>query len=385
MKHVGIICEYNPFHTGHARLLGAVRDAKTVVCLMSGDFTQRGEAAILPPVSRAAMALASGADLVLQLPFPFSASSARYFATAGVRALGGLGINTLAFGSECGDIEVLASLAARAPEGDYRKKAPHVMQNTGDAAAYFATLGENVSSNDILAVEYLRAMAREAPDMVPFAVGRKGAEYRQTVLKKEEYPSATALREALTAGEDVEAYIPSEAREIFRESVTRYGIADTARLGSALLALLRTDGAGNSAFDEIAECGGGLYRRLQKAAWGTGDYAALCGAAATKRYTDGRIRRALLYLLAGVKKEDLTAHPVYVRLLAANARGREFLAETMKRRTVHVVTKQADIAGLGTCAARQRELSLRADGLFALCFANTVTPHTLQTAKPYLL
>ena len=128
-----------------------------------------------------------------------------------------------------------------------------------------------------------------------------------------------------------------------------------------------------------------LYRRLQKAAWGTGDYAALCGAAATKRYTDGRIRRALLYLLAGVKKEDLAAHPIYVRLLAANARGREFLAETMKRRTVHVVTKQADIAGLGTCAARQRELSLRADGLFALCFANTVTPHALQTAKPYLL
>ncbi|MBR2465137.1 MAG: nucleotidyltransferase family protein [Clostridia bacterium] len=383
MKHVGIICEYNPFHTGHARLLKAVRGANTVVCLMSGNFTQRGEAAILPPVPRAAMALACGADLVLELPFPFSASSARYFATAGVRALGSLGIDTLAFGSECGDIEILSALAARAPEGEYRKKAPHVMQNTGDAAAYFAALGETVSSNDILAVEYLRAIAREAPDMEPFVVNRKGAEYRQTVLKNEEYPSATALRESLRVGEGIKAHIPFEAREIFTDAAARYGIADTARLGSALLAVLRANGTGNP--HEIAECGGGLHRRLQKAAWSAGDYGALCKAAATKRYTDGRIRRALLYLLAGVKKEDLVAHPVYLRLLAANARGREFLNETMKRRTVHVVTKQADIAGLGACAARQRELSLRADGLYALCFADTVTPHALQTAKPYLL
>lgn len=383
MKHVGIICEYNPFHTGHARLLQTVRGADTVVCLMSGNFTQRGEAAILPPVSRAAMALACGADLVLQLPFPFSASSARYFATAGVRALGGLGIDTLAFGSECGDIEALSALAARAPEGEYRKKAPHVMQNTGDAAAYFAALGEAVSSNDILAVEYLRAMMREAPDMAPFVLNRKGAEYRQTVLKNEEHPSATALRAALCVGEGIEAHIPLEAREIFTDAAARYGIADTARLGSALLAVLRANGAGNP--HEIAECGGGLYHRLQKAAWSAGDYAALCKAVATKRYTDGRIRRALLYLLSGVKKEDLAAHPVYLRLLAANARGREFLNETVKRRTVHVVTKQADIAGLGASAARQRELSLRADGLYALCFEGTVTPHALQTAKPYLL
>ena len=100
MKHVGIICEYNPFHGGHAHLLRSVREAQTVICLMSGNFTQRGEAAILPPRSRAAMALAAGADLVLELPFPYAAGSARYFASAGVRALQALGADTLAFGSE---------------------------------------------------------------------------------------------------------------------------------------------------------------------------------------------------------------------------------------------------------------------------------------------
>ena len=379
MKHVGIICEYNPFHTGHARLVSAVREAQTVVCLMSGNFTQRGEAAILPPVARAAMAIDSGADLVLELPFPYAASSARHFATAGVRALGALGIDTLAFGSESGDMEALCAFAAKAPEGDYRGG---VSPKTGDAAAYFEALGKGMHSNDILAVEYIRATRREAPFMTPFALAREGAEYRDTVLKNGAYPSATALRLALQNGEDVSAYIPLSAREGFKQAVSQYGIADTSRLGSAMLALLR---AANGDLENVAECGGGLLWRLVKAAWQAGDYEELLMAAATKRYTDGRIRRALLYLLAGVRREDLTAHPVYLRLLAANEKGRELLAKTAKTRTVHVVTKPSDVMGLGPAAARQSELARIADGLFALCCGNTLTPHALQTAKPYLI
>ncbi len=385
MQHVGIICEYNPFHTGHAHLLAQSVGAQTVVCLMSGNFTQRGEAAILPPHARAAMALQCGADLVLELPFPFSASSARYFATAGVRALSSLGVDTLAFGSESGDLAALQVLANRAPEGQYRKRAANGAQNTGDAAAYFNALGEEISSNDILAVEYLRAITHEAPFLTPFAVRRAGAEYRDTVLKNGEFPSATALRAQIAAGEDVTAYLPPAARAGFAEAVKRYGFADTARLGTALLALLRANGAQNDTFSDIAECGGGLFGRLTKAALDATDYPSLCRFAATKRYTDGRIRRALLYLLAGVKQNDLAAHPAYLRLLAANRRGREFLAQTAKRRTVPVVTKQSEIAALGGSAARQRELALVADGLYALCFAGTLSPRALQTAKPYLL
>ena len=385
MQHVGIICEYNPFHAGHAHLLKEVRDAKTVVCLMSGNFTQRGEAAILPPHARAAMAVRCGADLVLEIPFPFAASSARYFATAGVRALGSLGIDTLAFGSERGDLAALEALAAQAPEGGYRNKAANGAQNKGDAAAYFEALGEAVASNDILAVEYLRAIRCEAPFLTPLAVRRLGATYRDTVLKNGEFPSATALRAALAEGGDVSAYLPLEAREDFLEAAKDYGFADTARLGAALLALLRANGVKNGMLSEIAECSGGLLQHLAKAARDAVDYASLCRLAATKRYTNGRIRRVLLYLLAGVKQADLAAHPTYLRLLAANGRGREFLAETAKRRTVPVVTKQKEIAALGEMAARQRELAQIADGLYALCFAKPLTPHTLQTEKPYLI
>ncbi len=385
MQHVGIICEYNPFHAGHAHLLTQVRGAQTVICLMSGNFTQRGEAAILPPRARAAMALQGGADLVLELPFPFAASSARHFATAGVRALGSLGIDTLAFGSERGDLAALQALAAQAPEGAYRSMAANGAQNKGDAAVYFEALGEAVASNDILAVEYLRAIRREAPFLTPLAVRRLGATYRDTVLKNGEFPSATALRAALAEGEDVSVYLPPAAREEFCEAAKEYGFADTARLGVALLALLRANGVKNSALCEVAECGGGLLQHLAKAARNAVDYASLCRLAATKRYTNGRIRRVLLYLLAGVKQDDLTAHPTYLRLLAANQRGREFLAETAKRRTVPVVTKQKEIGALGIATARQRELALIQDGLYALCFAKPLSPHTLQTEKPYLI
>lgn len=385
MKHVGIICEYNPFHTGHTRLLEHVRGAETVICLMSGNFTQRGEAALLPPVARATMAIAGGADLVLELPFPFAAASARYFATAGVRALGALGADTLAFGSECGDMEQLRELASRAPEGNYRDKTPDVMQNTGDAAAYFAALGAKISSNDILGVEYLRAMLHETPDMQAVTLCRQGAQYRDTVLKNEQFPSAMALRCALSRGEDITANIPPNVQHFFQDAAKRYGFADTARLGSAMLALLRGNGAKNGAFSAIAECGGGLLTHLVKASFAATDYNTLCWAAATKRYTDGRIRRALLYLLTGVTQGDLAAHPVYLRLLAANARGREYLAESARRRIIPVVTKQADIAGLGAMATRQRALATASDGLYALCFERGLVPHTLQTARPYLI
>lgn len=373
MEHVGIICEYNPLHTGHAYLLERVRGARTVICLMSGNFTQRGEAAILPPVPRAAMAVAAGADLVLELPFPFAAGSARRFAEGGVAALSALGVDTLAFGSESGDKAALCRMAAATADG---KRSSALAREMGDAAAHFATLGEALSPNDILAVEYARAARRTAMDLLP--VRRAGADYRDICLS-DAHPSATALRAALARGESVADRMPSAARDIFDAAVAKWGLADTARLGSAMLALLRrgTDAA------DIADCGGGLCAHLARAAARATDYESLLAAAATKRYTDGRLRRALLYLLAGVRTADFAQNPVYLRLLAANARGRAFLAETRKTRTVGVVTKPTDISALGVRATRARELAKIADGLYALCFGKNITVRELQTAAPY--
>ena len=325
------------------------------------------------------MAVAAGADLVLELPFPYAASSARYFATAGVRALAGVGVQALTFGSECADLSLLESTARRTLEPSFAEAFAERTPDVGDAAAHFAALGDALPSNDILAVEYIRAILDEALPLRILPVKREGASYRDDLIG-EGYPSATALRRALACGEDVSAYIPNDGAEIWQKAVREYGLADTARLGSALLALLRAGHVGEG----IADCGGGLAAHLVRAAGEATDYASLCRAAATKRYTDGRIRRALLYLLAGVKREDLIAPPAYLRLLAANEKGREFLSETRKTRTVPVVTKQADVAALGESACRARTLSAVADGLFALCAEHPIPPAALSTVPPFM-
>ena len=385
MKHVGIICEYNPFHGGHAHLLREVCAAQTVICLMSGNFTQRGEAAILPPRARAAMAMAAGADLVLELPFPFAAGSARYFATAGVRALQALGADTLAFGSESADLDALHAAARRTMEQDFDQRMANGMRNRGSAALYFDALGdERVPPNDILATEYVRAVLEGGDHMVLYPVLRVGAGYHD-LSESDGYPSASALRVKLSMGQDITALLPTEVREIWQAEVKRWGIAETDRLGASMLARLRAmDGEDLSEKAEIADCGGGLMERLIRAAAHATDYQSLCQAAATKKYTYGRIRRALLYLMAGVTREDLLSPPAYLRLLAANERGRAFLAETRKTRTVPVVTKPCDIAALGESAARARRLEAISNGLYALCQPHPVLPCELATLPPFM-
>jgi hypothetical protein len=159
-----------------------------------------------------------------------------------------------------------------------------------------------------------------------------------------------------------------------------------------MLAALRLKGAGKEKSPltvtenkDFGDLGGGLAERLVGAAWEATDYDSLCAAAATKRYTNGRIRRALLYLMAGVTRHDLLAPPAYLRLLGANEQGRAFLAQTRKSRTVPVVTKAADVKALGEAAARAQELERIAQGLYALCLPQPVLPAELAALPPKML
>ena len=169
----GIICEYNPMHRGHEEMIKKLRagGTDTVVCLMSGSFVQRGEPAIADKYGRAAAAVRSGADVVLELPFPWSCGSARYFAAAGIYILNALGVKNIAFGSECADADMLRAAAEAAPE-DIRTDTAA----TGAAAGYFAALNERLGGasrlmpNDILGVEYMRA-ARVLGTGTDFTVG----------------------------------------------------------------------------------------------------------------------------------------------------------------------------------------------------------------------
>ena len=221
MKITGVICEFNPFHKGHEYLIKSLRarGAELIICAMSGSFVQRGEPAVADKYTRAAMAALCGADVVVELPFPCCAASAEYFAAAGVAVLGAMGVDTLGFGSECGDIEALLAAAEVVSGRDfaecYRRRC---LEGEGAAAAYFGAFREVTGhempsgSNDILGLEYIKAARRAGAELEFETVRRVGSAYRSGEVDSE-MPSASAIRKLiLTSGvESVTRYIPEAA------------------------------------------------------------------------------------------------------------------------------------------------------------------------------
>lgn len=363
----GIICEYNPMHRGHEYMIGELRRAGvgTVVCLMSGSFVQRGDTAVTDKYDRAAAAVRSGADLVLELPFPWSCASAAYFAAAGVHILSALGIGNIAFGSESAELSRLraAADAADADEG----YAPDASQ--GSAAAYFARIevalgdGERLPPNDILGVEYIRAARRLGTATEFIVIKRAGAGFHDTDASAA-LPSATAMRAAILRGELPEGLTEASA-EILRAAIAAgRAPATLGALGTAALWRFRSGGA---ELGRYAECGGGVSGRLVRAAAESGNLADMLTAAATKKYTSARLRRAVIFALAGVMKDDLDALPSYTTVLASNARGRSFLAAARKKAGITVLTRpSAALRVEGDAARRQTELFLASEGLYSL-------------------
>lgn len=217
MKTAGIIAEYNPFHTGHNYQIDYVRGtlgADYVVIAMSGDFVQRGTPALLSKYVRAEMALRAGADLVLELPVSCATASAELFARGGVQLLDGLGVvDTLCFGSECGDTEILRKLAeilVEEPEDFKNVLRRNLREGMTFPKARSLALGEVLpenesekyqqvlsSPNNILGIEYCKALLREKSMIVPAAIKREGNDYHENSLAPDSFPSASAIRSAV--------------------------------------------------------------------------------------------------------------------------------------------------------------------------------------------
>ena len=363
----GIICEYNPMHRGHEYMIEELHRAGvgTVVCLMSGSFVQRGDTAVTDKYDRAAAAVRSGADLVLELPFPWSCASAAYFAAAGVHILSSLGIGNIAFGSESAELSRLraAADAADADEG----YAPDASQ--GSAAAYFARIegalgdGERLPPNDILGVEYIRAARRLGIATEFIVIKRAGAGFHDTDASAA-LPSATAMRAAILRGELPEGLTEASAESLRAAIAAGRAPATLGALGTAALWRFRSGGA---ELGRYAECGGGVSGRLARAAAESGNLADMLTAAATKKYTSARLRRAVIFALAGVMKADLDTLPSYTTVLASNARGRSFLAAARKKAGITVLTRpSAALRVEGDAARRQTELLLASEGLYSL-------------------
>lgn len=371
-----IICEYNPFHAGHAYMVGEVRRVLgadvTVAAVMGGIFSQRGEPYIAPPHYRAAAAVAGGCDLVLELPYPFSAARAADFARAGVEIAAAIGADVLAFGSEVGDLAALEARRARLDSAELRARAASLAAadralglTRATALAYAERYGEGdlAAPNDILAVEYLRALARLERKIEPLVIPRVGAYHGGT----DGYPSASELRRGFAA-HGIAAFagkMPDGALAAFRAAADA-GLcpADAERLAPAVLLRLAVLADDRAAQENLAGDRAAL-ERLLAAAPGARTLSELFCTAASKRTTDASLRRAALYALLGTTADEIAAPAAYTRLLAANARGCAALGGA---RNGFVLTKPADAGKLRDGGA-QFAKTAPAERAFALCFA----------------
>ena len=392
MKTVFIVSEYNPFHLGHEYMISRIREmlgGVTVVAVMSTSFVQRGEPALFPCEVRAKAALLCGADLVLSLPFPYSASGARYFSRAGVRIADSFeGEKYLAFGSECGDIELLSRVSDRINSDDFKTRLNERPQSEPQALAavriYKELYGEDgaeilTSPNNVLALEYIAAINAFESDLVPVTIKREGGEYKNADFSIPR-PSATALRQALADG-DMEAFfrgVPSSATYIYKEAIENgeYSLG-WGRLSSALLAKLRLSSA--EELDKTAEFTAGLAPRLISAAEKAADADEFFALAATKHYTNARIRRAVLSALLGVTESDVSDLPCAVRVLASNQKGFEVLGRA-KSDVIKIITKPSDYLN----DDRYSLLVRRAQALYDLSLEKSRGALDFMRRSPYI-
>ena len=354
-KAVGILCEYNPLHRGHAAQIAAVRrrfPEKPVVLLLSGTYVQRGEAAVCDPYARAAAALACGADLVLMLPFPYSAFGARGYAESAIRVFARLGaVDTVAFGACTQDEALLAACADALESPAFEARLSAALAE--DARASFAHLRAEVleefcpggrdvlrEPNDILALEYLAAIRRGGYDLTPAVFPREGAY------------SAARVRETLEKGSDLwEGDVPEAAREILKSAIP--SVLPQKKLGEALLCALR---AGMKC-PELSELGA----RIGDAARGAENFEDFLDRAKTRKITRARIRRGVLHAFFGVTEAGYP--PVsYTVLLAANDLGRRVLSFIYNIGDLPVYTKPSAPQKEGAPGA---EVSARAASVYA--------------------
>ena len=369
---VGIVCEFNPFHKGHQYLLDTVRQmgTDTVVCAMSGNFVQRGDTAIADKLIRAEMAVRCGADLVLELPTPWAMASAETFAKGGVEMLTMAHCDTIAFGSECGDIDALQAVTDVLCEDNIMSTIKH---HLGSGVTYARArqlaaaerLGDTAKlleqPNNTLAVEYLKAIRKSRVDIKYITVPRIGAGHDGETVG--DIASATYLRELIKQGKTVENYLPSAAAEVLQKAAEQGSYpVDITLCERAILAKLRSMNEEDfAAFDSGGE---GLYHRLYNAARQATTLEELLTLAKTKRYPMARLRRMVLAAWLGM--DSVPEKVPYLRVLAANEQGRKHL-RVLQRSGAPVLTKPADVGKLGREAeALFREECTRTD-LYTLC------------------
>lgn len=392
MGAAGIIVEYNPLHSGHLRLLEAGRAAlgpdTAMVCVMSGNFVQRGDFALLRKHARARAAVESGADLVLELPLPWAVSSAEGFAAGGVQALAATGVvEHLLFGSECGDVSALERVAAALLAPSFRDRLREVLPGavsfaaarqralTGLLPEEDAALLE--SPNNILGIEYCKAILHRHAALTPLALPRLGAAHGGGAGAHAGTPMASASFLRGLPQPDWEPFVPARAAELYGRAAADGLLLDGARLETAVLALLRMQDPAN--FAQVRGVSEGLENRLTAAVREADSLDDLYTRLKTKRYPHARLRRLVLDAALGFPAE--LPMPPYLHVLGA----RKAALPRLKQASLPAATALADLARTGPEASKISRLHNKAVDFSSLCREKIQPMGLAFTAKPVVI
>ena len=331
--NVGIVCEYNPFHLGHQKQIDSIREkfgANTgIICAMSGNYVQRGHPSVFDKTIRAEAAIRCGADLVVELPVTTSLSSAEGFAASGVAVLSRL-CDGLCFGAETADLQQLLGTAEALLSEDFPKLLRRELERGCSFPAARQAALEKMglpgaileSPNNILAVEYCKAILRQSSPMRPLPISREGSYHAKEA--DFENPSATSLRIRLQNGLDISGYLPEAAGQVFAGAPIH-----TLEAGQrAVLSGLRT--MEDAEFEALPFGSEGLWRKLMRESRKQATLEDIAAAVKSKRYTRSRIDRMILCAFLGITVQTMEAEIPYVRVLAFNDRGREILSGAKK-------------------------------------------------------
>lgn len=337
---------------------------------MSGNFTQRGEPAIICKHSRARQAVAAGAELVFELPVCYALGPAEVFADAATAILEATGtVDTLSFGSECGDVELLTSAALTLGSEEAFEKGLEsgLSYPQARSAALPSELAEVLSTpNNLLGAEYIRALRSHGSDMEVFTVKRRGSGHDEPGLSG--FSSASAIRSAVLSSDT----LPSEALpeftrlEMSAEAAAGRFPVDPDALELSILARLRT--VSPSELAEVAEVSEGLENRIASCARSACDLEGFINAVKTRRYTRARIGRIAMQAVLGITKELQHTPVPYLRLLAASDSGRTLLNEISQSSSLPLITKPAAVKSLSPAAVAVANAEARADDIYSLLY-----------------
>ncbi|WP_419888571.1 nucleotidyltransferase [Neobacillus niacini] len=360
MKAVGVIVEYNPFHNGHAYHLQAAKEtaqADLVIAVMSGNFLQRGEPALVSKWYRTQMALLNGVDIVLELPYRFATQKAETFANGAVSILDAIGCHSLMFGSESGDISSFMQTVDYLDKNKERFE-QNIKKNIKSGVSYpkalslsFQTLSspDNILSldkpNNILGFHYVKSIIQQNSPIIPLTVKRKNADYHDEHFATETIASATSIRKALFTHQEgkssIEQYVPVATNMLLKEYLAEYGHFHQwenywSYLRFRLLQMSPEE------LSEVYEVEEGIEHRLIAAALESTHFKEFMQKIKTKRYTWTRLQRICVHILTNAKKTDMKSTKeiaTYLRLLGMTNNGKEYLNKYKSQFALPLVSK----------------------------------------------